>query len=124
MTTRTRTVDKAGKKKNALAPELMLFPPYTAPAEAESGEEWRGNGNHSSPTGVADMDNLVYLYLSEMGQTPKINAAKEKELGSQIEKGKYLAKLAWPEDRLESSPTAAQLLLEILERFTKFGWSF
>ena len=78
MTTRTRTVDKAGKKKNALAPELMLFPPYTAPAEAESGEEWRGNGNHSSPTGVADMDNLVYLYCLKWARLPRLMLLKRR----------------------------------------------
>lgn len=122
MTTKTRTGDRAGKKKNALTPELMLFPSYTAPAEAEPGEDWRRNGTHNSPTGVADMDNLVYLYLSEMGQTPKINAAKEKELGSKIEKGKYLSQIELGlRTRLDSSPMAAQILLEILERFTNLA---
>jgi hypothetical protein len=67
------------------------------------------NDTRSGPTSVADMDNLVYLYMSEMGQTPKINAAKEKELSSRIEQGRFLSRLEGElKVKLEDTPLPSE----------------
>ena len=91
MTTNTRinktTPEKPIKNKSLESPLLSVY------SEPRVEESWPETESNISLNGVADMDNLVYLYLSEMGQTPKLNAAEEKDLGSRIEQGKYLEKL-------------------------------
>ena len=69
------------------------------------------------------MDNLVYLYLSEMGQTPKLNAAEEKDLGSRIEQGKYLAKLDQDVNQIGHKPAASALVRELINIFCKQRYS-
>lgn len=88
-------------------------------------ENWQEPETRNAPSSVADMDNLVYLYLSEMGQTPKINAARERELGSQIEQGRYLEQL----EKEIKAKTGADfkpviLMLELLERFNQHSILF
>jgi len=105
--------------------DLLSFPSFSTPAENFSEETWQEGETRNAPTSVADMDNLVYLYLSEMGQTSKINAAKEKELGSQIEQGKYLEKLEKElRARLDSAPLASDIMLEALKTFVAEGELF
>jgi len=60
------------------------------------------------------------LYLAEIGQTPLLNAEEIKVLGSQIEGGKYLARLE--EDWIAeygAQPSAIDLLLALMERFSR-----
>jgi RNA polymerase sigma factor (sigma-70 family) len=66
-----------------------------------------------------DLDgDSVSLYLSECKQTPLLTAGEEKLLGSQVESGKYLAKLEqeWI-DRHGSQPAAMDVLWQLLSRF-------
>ena len=126
MVTLTRAAKMKGiknKKNNTL--DLMSFPSFSTPAENFTEEVWQEGETRNAPTSVADLDNLVYLYLSEMGQTSKINAAKEKELGSQIEQGKFLEKLEKDlRFRLDSAPLASDILLEALKTFVAEGELF
>ena len=89
MKTRNRIDNRPGKKSNQ---EPLIFHSYPNPA-VESYDNCTETESHVEPNGIADMDNLVYIYLSEMGQTPKLSADDEKALGSRIEQGEYLSKL-------------------------------
>jgi RNA polymerase primary sigma factor len=117
MTTNTRlnktTPEKIIKNKSLENPLLNVF------SEPHVEESWPETESNISLNGVADMDNLVYLYLSEMGQTPKLNAAEEKDLGSWIEQGKYLEKLE-QELKTESSQKIISSVL-MRELFTRFS---
>jgi RNA polymerase primary sigma factor len=126
MTTKTRISSRSEiKTKKATSQDLGLFPNYPNPLETENDENWHESSSGNAPSSVADMDNLVYLYLSEMGQTPKINGAKEKELGSQIEQGRYLTQLEQVISvRLESRPMATEILVELVNRFSSSGKVF
>jgi len=62
-------------------------------ADSDLELQWNDTEVNNAPSTVADMDNLVYLYLSEMGQYSKLSGKEEKKLGSIIEKGKYLEEL-------------------------------
>jgi RNA polymerase primary sigma factor len=121
MTTKTRPTAKPAAKISArtaadFSPDVSLDHPRT---ELFVEEKWAEADNRSAPSSVADMDNLVYLYLSEMGKTPKLNAVEEKVLGSRIEQGKYLARIEQElNERLESQPLAADILIELIGRFT------
>ena len=108
MTTRTRTPKRSSDKAKRIdALENMLIPSVPAANTMETDDNWQEAGTHNSPSTVAGMDNLVYLYLSEMGQTPKLNAVEEKVLGSQIEQGKYLAQVEQElKDRNDEIPSA------------------
>jgi len=59
------------------------------------------------------------LYLAEIGKTSLLNAEETKVLGSQIEEGKYLARLEedWAAEH-GSQPSAIDLLLALMERFS------
>ena len=119
MVTKTRTAKSNNEKsRQTIEKDVLVIPPFAAASELE--ENWHEPETRNGPTSVADMDNLVYLYLSEMGQTPKINAAKEKELGSRIEQGRFLSSLEGQlKVKLESIPLASDIMLELLERFQK-----
>lgn len=60
------------------------------------------------------------LYLAEVGQTPLLNAEETEVLGSQIEEGKYLARLEkdWVAEH-GAQPSAIDLLLALMERFSR-----
>jgi len=125
MTTKTRIKTHAVQNKPDTSRDKLLLPFVKNQVDTELEETWQGGESHNAPTGVADMDNLVYLYLSEMGQTPKLNASEEKKLGSQIEQGNYLNQLenslaAKEEDTLQGG----ELLAEILAGFIKTGKVF
>ena len=69
--------------------------------------------------GDADIiDDSVALYLAESRETPLLNAAQEKVLGSQIERAKHLSRLAdeWAAGHARK-PDAVDLVLLLLERF-------
>jgi RNA polymerase primary sigma factor len=119
MVTKTRIAKSNNEKSlQTVVKDVLVIPPFAASADLE--ENWHETETRNGPTSVADMDNLVYLYLSEMGQTPKINAAKEKELGSRIEQGRFLASLEGKlKVKLESIPLPSDIMLELLERFQK-----
>jgi RNA polymerase primary sigma factor len=121
MTTSTRTGrNTTNKMKKSSPQESLLYQNYSNSADIETEETWQGGDSHGSLNGVADMDNLVYLYLSEMGQTPKLNAAEEKVLGSHIEQGKFLEKVEqFLNARDESLPMASEVMLELVERFSR-----
>jgi RNA polymerase primary sigma factor len=55
-----------------------------------------------------------------MGQTPKLNAAEEKQLGSRIEREKYLSQLA-TELTLKGNrpPSSVEILSALVDRFTQ-----
>jgi RNA polymerase primary sigma factor len=118
MVTKTRISKSPAKTPSILDKESLMIPSFAGTSELD--ENWHESENHNGPTSVADMDNLVYLYLSEMGQTPKINAAREKELGSLIEKGRFLEVLeSQLKSRLEGSVRPSDIMLELTERFKK-----
>ncbi len=121
MTTRTRTPKRSSDKaKRVDAFENMLIPSVPAANIVETDDNWQEAGTNNSPSTVAGMDNLVYLYLSEMGQTPKLNAVEEKVLGSQIEQGKYLAQVEQElKERSDETLSAANLMLELVKRFAE-----
>jgi RNA polymerase primary sigma factor len=124
MVTRTRISSTARNKKNNSL-DLTNFSSYSPVVENYAEESWQEGETRNAPTSVADLDNLVYLYLSEMGQTSKINGAKEKELSSQIEQGRYLEKLEKElRVRLDAAPLASDILLEALKMFTAEGSLF
>jgi RNA polymerase primary sigma factor len=60
------------------------------------------------------------LYLTEIGQTPLLNAEETKVLGSQIEDGKHLARLEkdWVAEH-DAQLSEIDLLLALLERFSR-----
>jgi len=60
------------------------------------------------------------LYLGEVGQTPLLDAEKEKLLGSQIEKGKHLSRLEddWV-TKHDNQPSPIDLLLALAEDFSR-----
>jgi RNA polymerase primary sigma factor len=120
MTTKTR-FNKATPEKPEinLVLETASITGYQSESRVE--ESWPEGESKISLTGVADMDNLVYLYLSEMGQTPKLNAAEEKELGSRIEQGKYLEKLEH-DLKAESDHIviSSVLMRELFKRFCEY----
>ncbi|MGB5925623.1 MAG: sigma-70 family RNA polymerase sigma factor [Dehalococcoidia bacterium] len=65
-------------------------------------------------------EDLLNLYLDEVGQTPLLNAEEERVLGSQIEEGKHLSRLE--QDWLaghDGQPSAIDLLLVLVERFSR-----
>jgi RNA polymerase primary sigma factor len=118
MVTKTRTGNFSKSKKNNSL-DLVSLPSYSPATENYAEESWQEGETRNAPNSVADMDNLVYLYLSEMGQTSKINGAKEKELSSQIEQAKYLEKLEKElRVKLDSTPLGSDILLEALKNFT------
>jgi RNA polymerase sigma factor (sigma-70 family) len=119
MIMKTKTAGATGlKTRKGEVNEKQLFPNNSNPVESDLTENWQESESHSSPSGVADMDNLVYLYLSEMGQTPKLTASEEKDLGSKIEQGKYLARVEQElSERLDSLPLSSDILLEVVNRF-------
>jgi RNA polymerase primary sigma factor len=124
MTTKTRLTNRISNKPNKSVVEQPLFSPYNT-SDTFQEEGWQENISHSSPNGVADMDNLVYLYLSEMGQTPKLTAADEKILGSQIEQGKHLSHLETDLGfSIEQSPKASDMMFILVDRFSKAAQIF
>jgi RNA polymerase primary sigma factor len=65
-------------------------------------------------------DDLLNLYLDEVGQTALLNAEEERVLGSQIEEGKHLSRLE--KERLAgqgAQPSAIDLLLASGKRFSR-----
>jgi RNA polymerase sigma factor (sigma-70 family) len=60
-----------------------------------------------------------------MGQTPKLNAAEEKQLGSRIEREKYLSQLA-TELTLKGNrpPSSVEILSALVDRFIEAGKIF
>jgi RNA polymerase primary sigma factor len=121
MTTRTRpekvTPEKPLKK---FAQSNSVLNNYTSTSRVY--ESWPETESNISLNGVADMDNLVYLYLSEMGQTPKLNAAEEKDLGSRIEQGKFLQQVAEELGAIHRrQATPVDIMREVAVRFSRHG---
>ena len=65
-------------------------------------------------------EDSLSLYFEEVGQTPLLNAEKEKILGSQIEEGKHLVQLEreWVAEH-GAEPSAIDLLLALVKRFVR-----
>jgi RNA polymerase primary sigma factor len=114
MTTKTRISELSNSK---IVKTSLPEGPAKTPSKPFADEKWIDNDNHNSPSSVADMDNLVYLYLSEMGKTPKLNAVEEKVLGSRIEQGRYLEEIE--QDLINRSiylTKASDIILELVNR--------
>ncbi len=121
MTTKSR-VNTANSKQPHISKMGLKLNVNAIQSENRVEDNWPEVESNISLNGVADMDNLVYLYLSEMGQTPKLNAAEEKDLGSRIEQGKYLANLEQELQTISSQTIISSVLMrEILARFCKYG---
>jgi RNA polymerase sigma factor (sigma-70 family) len=119
MTTKTR-INSQNSEKSLKDLNPIRIPSFPISSETYQEDNWQDNMSRSSPNGVADMDNLVYLYLSEMGQTPKLTAADEKILGSQIEQGKYLNNLEGEiRNNLDRQPKAAEIMSSVINHFSK-----
>jgi RNA polymerase primary sigma factor len=123
MTIRTRTANHIGKPDGrSITREKLLYP---SPAEDDLEQNGQDNDSQTYVNSVTDMDNLVYIYLSEMGQTPRLNAADEKVLGSLIEQGKYLSQIEQDLNaQYDKFPTATEVLLALIESFIKTGKVF
>ena len=120
MTTKTRFTNPNVPKLKQSNLGRVLYSPDQVVRETFQEETWQENISHNSPSGVADMDNLVYLYLSEMGQTPKLNGDDEKVLGSQIEQGKHLSNLETKlNDKNGRLPKAFEMIMTLLENFSQ-----
>jgi RNA polymerase primary sigma factor len=65
-------------------------------------------------------EDLLNLYLGEVGQTPLLSADETKMLASQIEDGKHLVRLEkeWLAEH-GTQPSAIELLLDLVNRFTR-----
>jgi RNA polymerase primary sigma factor len=65
-------------------------------------------------------EDLLNLYLDEVGQTPLLNAKETKMLTSQIEDGKHLVRLEedWIAEH-DAKPSAIDLLLALTERLSR-----
>jgi len=65
-------------------------------------------------------EDLLNLYLDEVGQTPLLNAEETKMLTSQIEDGKHLVRLEkdWSAEH-GAQPSAIDLLWALVERFSR-----
>jgi RNA polymerase primary sigma factor len=126
MTTKTRIGQRVNSRDNKpTAGEPPLFSVFASPSLAEPVDDWQEAEPNNSQGCIADTENLVYLYLSEMGQTAKLSGAEEKRLGSQIEQGKYLTKLQNEmAAREEELPMAWEIMLELIRRFTNAGVVF
>ena len=123
MTTKTRMSTRTGSKNGKINPkEILLTPEYAIPGEIELGETWSESEPQHSPSSIGDTENLVYQYLSEMGQTPKLNASEEKQLGSRIEREKYLTTLETElTNKLQHVPAGLDLLLALADKFIGSG---
>ena len=123
MTTRTRKSNNTVKSDmRSVTREKLLYP---SPAAGDWEENWHDNDSQTYANSVSDTDNLVYIYLSEMGQTPKLNAADEKVLGSLIEQGKYLSQIEQELNaKYDKFPKATEVLLALIESFIKTGTVF
>jgi RNA polymerase primary sigma factor len=90
-------------------------------AEDFSAEGIEGNG----PSSIGDMDNLVYVYLSDMGQISRLNKDDEQEIGKKKELGEYLSQLtADLVVKNDRSPSPAEILHHLIERFFSVGHVF
>jgi RNA polymerase sigma factor (sigma-70 family) len=103
------------KKKQVFEKELPINDKHIN-IENEPELQWNDGDTNNAPSTVADMENLVYLYLSEMGQYPKLSAREEKLLGSSIEIGKYLEEI---EDQRPYGITLNDFYPEILSKLLK-----
>jgi len=65
-------------------------------------------------------EDLLNLYLDELGQTPLLNADETKILASQIEDGKHLVRLEknWIAEH-DAQPSAVDLLISLAERLSR-----
>ena len=68
-------------------PEHQLSP------NLQENKLWNDEKPDLSDIQFQDIDSPVHLYLSELGQTPRLNAQGERQLGKLIEQGKYLEKM-------------------------------
>jgi len=121
MTTKTRFSQSTPKKPATnKQQEPSLF--FGCTGEARIEESWPESESNIALNGVADTDNLVYIYLSEMGQTSKLNAAQEKNLASRIEQGKYLKEIEQAfKNKTAINCTSSFLMGELLLRFCQYG---
>ena len=123
MTLRTRNSNEATiSETRSVTREKLLNP---SPAAGDWGENPHNTDSQAYAYSISETDNLVYVYLSEMGHTPKLTAADEKVLGGLIEQGKYLSQI---EQELNSQygkfPKATEVLLALIEGFIKTGTLF
>jgi RNA polymerase primary sigma factor len=65
-------------------------------------------------------EDLLNLYLDELGQTPLLNTEEERVLGSQIEEGKHISRIEkdWLAEH-GTQPSAIDLLLALVERLSR-----
>jgi RNA polymerase primary sigma factor len=125
MTTKTSLTTRNNYRARKSSLDDSVVNPHPKLLEVESEEKWIENETHSSVYNIGDTENLVYLYLSEMGQTPKLNAAEEKRLGSLIEQEKHLSDIE--QELTENNNTqslAVDILLALLDRFCENGLLF
>jgi RNA polymerase primary sigma factor len=125
MTTKTRLSQHISPSLVQSGIDHVLITPDQIVLEPFHDDTWQENTSRCSPSGVADMDNLVYLYLSEMGQTPKLTAADEKILGSQIEQAKHFSNLETELNNIKGQlPKASEMMLALVERFSQSAHLF
>jgi RNA polymerase primary sigma factor len=89
----------------------------TYAGEIETEEHWLDSENQHVLKESIDTDNVVYLYLSEVGNNAQVNAREEKRLGSLIEQGQYLSDVEQDiSSNNEAHPSATEILLALAER--------
>jgi RNA polymerase primary sigma factor len=113
-----------GKIKQ-FSPEEELTESYEDLTIEEQGLSDIGDTGPVPEQGFFGDINLIDIYLAECAQTGLLNVREERMLGSQIEDGSYLSQLeeAWSAKH-GVQPSAADILLALVERFAKLGRLF
>jgi RNA polymerase primary sigma factor len=126
MTTTRRIGSKTTSREQMIPTQVDLkIGEYQYLMDTDVDESRQEPQSHISLDSTADMDNIVYMYLSEVGRTPKLFAANEKVLGSQIQQGEYLSLV---EQELNAKndclPRANETLARLVEQFSELGKIF
>ncbi len=125
ITTRRKASSSIRQSRSNQVKTDVTLREYQYPSDAEVDESRQDYQSHISLDSVADLDNIVYMYLTELGKTPKLYAADEKVLGCQIQQGAYLSHL---EQELNAKndhlPASNEVLSCLVERFGKLGKVF
>jgi DNA-directed RNA polymerase sigma subunit (sigma70/sigma32) len=87
--------------------------------------EYENNDTKFNPTYIKDLEDLIHVYLSELGSFPKLTADDEKRLGQKIELARYLKDFEI--NFITKSiphPTSMALLVALTKRLEKLGRIF
>jgi len=122
ITTRRKASSSIRQSRSNQVKTDVTLREYQYPSDAEVDESRQDYQSHISLDSVADLENIVYMYLTELGKTPKLYATDEKMVGCQIQQGAYLSHL---EQELNAKndhlPASNEVLSCLVARFGKLG---